>query len=314
MLSDAAFTSPWSSEVFITGGSLMPMFDDDNADLDLSEFSFKESDSRDTLSSLSYITTGSECSNDDLFVDGEDDLFLRQPAIIDAMETSIESDLSISIDNADLVDNWACSDFLPGPIINTAVSVSRVDDIPIPNIPEASTQAFTCTTISASHSSQSQRLNHLTNKRWSQLSRQEKLKLVEELSATISCDLGLREQLDVIKIINPLTNINNIDKEFVIDLESITDVKLQQIQNIVHLHCQQHADDSDPGRGTHPRDKKFSKKNKSQDRRPSGKVPRQRVQKDIRQRLKERRSGLFVKEERLAVSTVNIEEEIDVLG
>ena len=54
-----------------------------------------------------------------------------------------------------------------------------------------------------------------------------------------------------------------------------------------------------------------------QDRRPSQRVPKNRLKKENRQKLKERRSGLFVKEERLAVSATDIgeiEEDIDILG
>ena len=54
-----------------------------------------------------------------------------------------------------------------------------------------------------------------------------------------------------------------------------------------------------------------------QDRGPSQRVPKNRLKKENRQKLKERRSGLFVKEERLAVSATDIgeiEEDIDILG
>lgn len=53
-------------------------------------------------------------------------------------------------------------------------------------------------------------------------------------------------------------------------------------------------------------------RNKSRDRRP--RIDRQRIQKENRQKIKEKRSGLFVQEEILAVSSSNMEEEIDVLG
>ena len=57
---------------------------------------------------------------------------------------------------------------------------------------------------------------------------------------------------------------------------------------------------------------------KAKNDRRSHRVPKTRLRKENRQKLKERRSGLFVKEERLAVSTVasgdGAEEEVDVLG
>ena len=57
---------------------------------------------------------------------------------------------------------------------------------------------------------------------------------------------------------------------------------------------------------------------KTKNDRRSHRVPKTRLRKENRQKLKERRSGLFVKEERLAVSTVvsndGADEDIDVLG
>ena len=43
--------------------------------------------------------------------------------------------------------------------------------------------------------------------------------MVEELTDIISTQMGLREQLEVIKIINPKANISPADSEFVIGME-----------------------------------------------------------------------------------------------
>ena len=48
------------------------------------------------------------------------------------------------------------------------------------------------------------------------MTRDEKLETVEELSATVTNDLGLREQLEVIRIINPLAVLPTTDSEFYI--------------------------------------------------------------------------------------------------
>lgn len=45
---------------------------------------------------------------------------------------------------------------------------------------------------------------------------EEKTTVIEELSRIISNDLGLREQLEVIRIINPAAHVSPTDKEFVI--------------------------------------------------------------------------------------------------
>lgn len=50
----------------------------------------------------------------------------------------------------------------------------------------------------------------------STLSDDEKASVIEELSRVISNELGLREQLEVIRIINPSAEVSPTDKEFVI--------------------------------------------------------------------------------------------------
>lgn len=48
------------------------------------------------------------------------------------------------------------------------------------------------------------------------MTQQEKLETVEELSSTVTNRLGLREQLEVIRIINPLADASTTDAEFYI--------------------------------------------------------------------------------------------------
>jgi len=47
------------------------------------------------------------------------------------------------------------------------------------------------------------------------LSKNEKMKLIDELSMTIVQDIGLQEKMQIIKIINPTANLNK-QTEFVI--------------------------------------------------------------------------------------------------
>ena len=48
------------------------------------------------------------------------------------------------------------------------------------------------------------------------MTQQEKLETVEELSATVTNHLSLREQLEVIRIINPLADTSTTESEFFI--------------------------------------------------------------------------------------------------
>lgn len=48
------------------------------------------------------------------------------------------------------------------------------------------------------------------------MSETDRVSLVEDLSSVISGELGLREQLEVIRIINPTAQISSTDKEFII--------------------------------------------------------------------------------------------------
>ncbi|WAR01824.1 OGRL1-like protein [Mya arenaria] len=90
------------------------------------------------------------------------------------------------------------------------------------------------------------------------MSSSDRLKLIDELSLTISHQLDLREQMEIIKIIDPSANLNQQRMEFVIDLNVIDDVKLQKIQDIVNFHCVQSSDHLDNQSQASP-SKKFSK-------------------------------------------------------
>ncbi|KAI5085630.1 protein FAM199X, partial [Silurus meridionalis] len=51
---------------------------------------------------------------------------------------------------------------------------------------------------------------------------------IEYLSRKVSTEMGLREQLDIIKIIDPSAQISPTDSEFIIELNCLTDDKLKQ--------------------------------------------------------------------------------------
>lgn len=303
MISDTAFTRPWSPEVLLSQDFRLPVIEDDEDSNDVLEFEDKEIVCY-TYSSGTSIAS-SECSSDDLYHD-DDETFLQNVHLSSCLLAGLDtSDISESL-NLDSLD-WTD----PSSLVSS--SDYSLDNDWCPVVPEAS-QAFTCTPVTSKQC----RCRHRRrgNKKWSKMTRDERLETVEELSSTVTNSLGLREQLEVIRIINPLADTSTTESEFFIDLEVIDDDKLEKIENIVNFNSSQSPEPDHLCRNTYESNKKFSKKTK-QDRRPSQRVPKNRLKKENRQKLKERRSGLFVKEERLAVSTTDndeIEEDIDVLG
>lgn len=55
------------------------------------------------------------------------------------------------------------------------------------------------------------------------------MEYIEYLSRKVSTEMGLREQLDIIKIIDPTAQISPTDNEFIIELNCLTDEKLKQV-------------------------------------------------------------------------------------
>lgn len=55
------------------------------------------------------------------------------------------------------------------------------------------------------------------------------MEYIEYLSRKVSTEMGLREQLDIIKIIDPSAQISPTDSEFIIELNCLTDEKLKQV-------------------------------------------------------------------------------------
>lgn len=180
----------------------------------------------------------------------------------------------------------------------------------------------------------------MDNKLWSKMTLEEQLEAVEGLTNVISKELGLREQLDVIRIIDPLAVISPSDTEFVIDLTSLNDQKLCQVREYVRkvlavnqvTICNENQQSSGKSNlssasenvgnsslkssGISNTTKNKCVKREVKERRTPQKVIRQRQKKEHRQFLKERRSGLFVHEEVLSLSIDPIIEDtdIDILG
>lgn len=183
-----------------------------------------------------------------------------------------------------------------------------------------------------------------SNKPWSKMSLPEQLEAVDTLTNIVSSELGLREQLDVIRIIEPRAVISPTDKEFVIDLNCMNDQKLSKVRDYVRrVRAAESSTEQNgrPGKGdkskvtsaastscpsnriersssveiNSPSKGKPSKK-ETKEKRPPQKVFKQRQKKEYKQLMKERRSGLFKREEVLSLKTAEIieDDDIDILG
>ncbi|XP_029589912.1 protein FAM199X isoform X1 [Salmo trutta] len=71
---------------------------------------------------------------------------------------------------------------------------------------------------------------------WSAMTNDEQVEYIEYLSRKVSTEMGLREQLDIIKIIDPCAQISPTDSEFIIELNCLTDEKLKQVRNYIREH------------------------------------------------------------------------------
>lgn len=163
------------------------------------------------------------------------------------------------------------------------------------------------------------------SKPWSRLTGKQQVAVIEDLTKIISNEMGLREQMEVIRIINPVASISSNDTEFVIDLDCLNDEKLQKLQDVVRQHkamsttatvgsCSSSSSgvsdcSVESTSKSHRRQTKRQQKARQREN-------RQRQRKEYRQMLKERRSGLFQQEEVLSLTstaTAVEDEDIDIL-
>lgn len=178
----------------------------------------------------------------------------------------------------------------------------------------------------------------VSGKSWSRMNSEEKLGTVEALTQIISHQMGLRDQLEVINIIDPVAVVNSNDTEFVIDLGCLDDTKLQRIRDYVERHAIQlppnrrslNSTNTTPSVSS---ESSTSSSNGSLDTcnfitnsKPSKKQLREQCkqlkawhQRQHRQKLKEKRSGLFVREEVVSLNVLSSEpvddaEDIDILA
>ncbi|XP_060783623.1 protein FAM199X isoform X2 [Neoarius graeffei] len=137
---------------------------------------------------------------------------------------SVCSDVSSSIST---YWDWSDSEFewqLPGSDIASGSDV--LSDI-IPSIPSSP-----CL-LSKRKTKPHRNLDELP---WSAMTNDEQVEYIEYLSRKVSTEMGLREQLDIIKIIDPSAQISPTDSEFIIELNCLTDDKLKQVRNYIKDH------------------------------------------------------------------------------
>ncbi|XP_053130237.1 protein FAM199X [Hemicordylus capensis] len=138
-------------------------------------------------------------------------------------EGSVCSDVSSSIST---YWDWSDSEFewqLPGSDIASGSDV--LSDI-IPSIPSSP-----C--LLPKKKNKHRNLDELP---WSAMTNDEQVEYIEYLSRKVSTEMGLREQLDIIKIIDPMAQISPTDNEFIIELNCLTDEKLKQVRNYIKEH------------------------------------------------------------------------------
>ncbi|XP_022313430.1 protein FAM199X-like [Crassostrea virginica] len=317
MLADTSTNSPWLCESVMMGHNMRSVL----AESDLSQIhsfdylnrvektsptssscpSEVSSECSENLNSTFFSENGSECG-DEIPLDIVAEL---QETLFGDISTSLVNILDIDEEDTSLLDDshWTTS-------LESLSSIS--------NVSSSSCSSQTTGHKSTPQPSRRKPINFTTVK-WSTLCDEEKTTVIEELSRIISNDLGLREQLEVIRIINPAAHVSPTDKEFVIDIFSINEEKLESIQEYLAGHVPMSSVTS-PDRGNVPpkkQNKQSSKKHSSQEKKVRQKFYKQRQRKEYRQMMKERRSGLFAREEVLSVSEIEPgdgEGDVDVLG
>lgn len=321
-------TSPWQSD-FLTreitkltnSGDLL------NFDFDIPISEFERNESYDGAiqfasefgSVCSGASVASSICSDETGADGEFDesLFVSESFLN-------PSSGSVTVETLPQACLWEDNGLEPT-AVNPLLDLDDSDDITSTVSPAQQLRTRSLSESSCEH-------NQLISKPWSEVCSREQIRMIEDLTNIISTQMGLREQLEVIKIINPSASISPTDSEFVIDLNCLSDEKLDLIKDYVsrtvrhvtnsstsHNNNNNHHNNTcEEGHSScssvesssecSTPQKRLTKKQRRQERREA----RQRQRKEYRQMLKERKSGLFKKEEVLSVSTSKTIAPIDV--
>ncbi|XP_076449966.1 uncharacterized protein LOC143286312 [Babylonia areolata] len=136
-------------------------------------------------------------------------------------------------------------------------------------------------------------------RKWSTLNEREQIESIMALSDIINTQLGVRERLEAIRIINPKSMVSPTDEEFVLDTKSITNASFIKLQRFVRRH----ADDcgrKKPSPQKQPQQKKRGRGGR-RDKKSSQQIMLNPLLKTEEQREREAKSGFFLHEVRMSV-------------
>lgn len=172
----------------------------------------------------------------------------------------------------------------------------------------------------------------LSSKLWSHMSPEEQLNTLHALSE-VTYHMGLREQMEIIKIIDPTAIIAPDCKEFALDSTNLDDIKLKKIISFVikqRHHLKNSSQSLNNFSSLSSKNKSSSSKLLSRKNSPAYARTKRKSQKKqrnilfngedkkknlkrLKQTRKERRSGFFVYEKKMVINTVLEDEDINIL-
>lgn len=167
----------------------------------------------------------------------------------------------------------------------------------------------------------------LKKKSWSKMSTEEQLETLHSLSKIVTCRMDIRDQMKVIKIIDPSAKISPNDTEFTLDISHLNDAKLKRILELVRKHKYSLSNSKKlKSSSKNSSSQKSSQTSKILSGRTNSKTKRKQkkqkicADKDIRQQrklelhgLKEIQSGLFVYEKVIKLSNPLEDEDVNIL-
>ena len=143
---------------------------------------------------------------------------------------------------------------------------------------------------------------------WKDMTSSQQRATIEHLTQVVSSRMGLREQLDVIRIVNPKAVVSATDTEFEIDLELLNCEKLDRIREYVKQHGVQEVKSSKNNQGS-VRKSKRKDLNQHRNKAKADKEQNALLSRVYKQLLKEKRSGLFRNEQVISISKTKLRQE-----
>ncbi|XP_022086907.1 uncharacterized protein LOC110977256 [Acanthaster planci] len=148
---------------------------------------------------------------------------------------------------------------------------------------------------------------------WSEMDSEERARELDLIMHAIADRASIREQLELLRLIGQDTTVLPSDSRFQIDAAIIDDEKLESVReylNQLAFHRSEADAESCEEQCHTQREPRYKK---TQERRAQHRANRKRRNKEWKQGLKEKRSGLFDQEVVLSLQMQDDEEEIDIL-